>query len=120
MKRMSPEATALAQALLDHHRRVCLVAGVPIPSPDSCVIPYKELCERAGVEFLTRSVGIFMGEIAEWCAANGWPPLNSLAVNGETRMPGYGYENAVGCSILDWPVQIEMCIGFRGYPARAS
>jgi len=120
MNPMSPEASVLAQALLDHHKRVCVESKSAAKSPDSCVIPYRELCQRAGVEFLTRTVGVFMGEIAEWCGAHSWPPLNSLAVNAESRMPGGGYDNAVGCSILDWPAEVEACIKFRGYPDQVS
>ncbi len=113
---MSPEARALAQVLLDHHREVCRRPGEPLPSIDSAVIPYGVLCERAGLSYLTHSVGPFLREIAVWCHENGWPPINSLAVNYATRMPGEGYDKAPGCSLPRWPEEVAACIDFLGYP----
>lgn len=111
---MTPEAQALTQVLLDHHRSV----GPPANRPenlDPYTIQYGKLCERAGVPWLTRSVGHFLQETAEWCDANGWPPINSLAVN-DTGMPGDGYDGAPGCSLLQWPEQARDSIVFDGYP----
>jgi hypothetical protein len=59
---------------------------------------------------------MFLIEIAQLCDANDWPYLNSLVVNAETLMPGDNYDGAGGCSILDWPQQVDECIAFRGYP----
>ena len=53
--------------------------------------------ERA-YPYLTHGVGHFLGQVAEWCQGNGLPPLNSLAVNAETKMPGDGYYTAAGRS----------------------
>jgi hypothetical protein len=83
---MTGEARALANVLLDHHRRICRPRGL---TPNSvgdydlreCTVAYGHLCEMARVPFLTHAVGHFLGEIADWCHASGWPPLNSLAVN---------------------------------------
>lgn len=113
---MSPEATAIMRVLLKHHRQVCR-RDAPV---ESCLIVYGLLCDRAGVPFLTRSVGHFLGEVAEWCAAHKWPPINSLAVNQDSRMPGEGYEVAKGCSLLTWPQEVRACIDFEGYPDAVS
>lgn len=115
--RMTAEARALAQVLLDHHRLVCAPRRGTKPAIDSCVIAYGRLCERAGVPHLTHSVGPFLWEVAEWCEENGWPPLNALAVNRETRMPGEGYDGAPGCTLFAWPEEARAAIEFGGYPA---
>lgn len=116
---MSPEARALAQVLLDHHREVCRRPDGP-PSADSALIPYGVLCEGAGLPDLSRNVGPFLREIAQWCYENGWPPINSLAVNYATRMPGRGYDKAPSCSLLSWPDEVAACIEFTGYPDVAA
>jgi hypothetical protein len=82
----------------------------------ACLIPYGTLCDRAGVPYLTRGVGNFLREVAEWCHDNDWPPINSLAVNHDSLMPGEGYDLAPGCSLLHWPDQVKACITFTGYP----
>ena len=46
---MSPEAKKLAQALLDHHRKVCRPQSKASPSLESDLIAYGELCEQAGL-----------------------------------------------------------------------
>jgi hypothetical protein len=98
---MSGEARALANVLLDHHRRICRPRRLTsnAVTPDAVyqsTITYGDLCARAGVPYLTRAVARFLAEIADWCNANGWPPLNSLAVNAQTRVPGEGYDGAGG------------------------
>ncbi|HWO41509.1 MAG TPA: hypothetical protein VNO43_06865 [Candidatus Eisenbacteria bacterium] len=113
---MSPEARALAQALISHRRQVRGPEPEPNFSPDPVVITYGELCERAGLPHLKPVVGKFLREIAAWCDANGWPPLNSLAVNHETRTPGRGYDRAPGCSLAGWRKELAACLAFPGYP----
>ena len=113
---MSPEARALAQALLDHRKRVCGPRRGMDFNLDACLIPYGELCQHAGISHLKPSVGKFLREIAQWCHENGWPPLNSLAVNHQTRRPGQGYNGAPGCSLEHWLDQARDCIAFDGYP----
>jgi len=113
---MTAGARALAQALLDHHKQVCRPRRGRHVSVESCVIAYSLLCERAGVPFLTHSVGSFLREVADWCYANDWPPINALAVNRYTGMPGEGYDGAPGCSLLRWPDEVRACIEFDGYP----
>ncbi len=115
---MTAEARALAQALLRHHRQVCRGSGDR--SVDACVIPYGLLCERAGLQYLTHSIGHFLREVAEWCHANGWPPINALAVSKESRMPGEGYNAAPGCSLVRWAEEVTACIEFGGYPGGVS
>ena len=68
------------------------------------------------MEDLTHAAGSFLGEIAEWCQAHGWPPINALVVNADSRMPGEGYDTAAGCGLVNWPAQADACIRFDGYP----
>jgi hypothetical protein len=115
---MKAESIAMFQELLDHHRLVCVRADGTSPPRSACVISYGELCSRAGVPHLTRYPGRFLQEIAECCAANHWPPINSLAINAEEGHPGSHYDVAPGCSLLNWPAEVDECIAFRGYPER--
>jgi hypothetical protein len=117
---MTPEAEALAQSLLDHHRAVCWPRRGSKPAIVSCLLTYAVLCDHAGVPHLTRAVGPFLREVAEWCEGNGWPPLNALAVNRETRMPGDGYDGAPGCSLLAWPDEARAAVDFERYPIRLT
>ncbi len=117
---MTAEARALAQALLNHHRQMCRGRTSGQRSTDLCVIPYGLLCEQADVSYLTHRVGQFLREVAKWCQANDWPPINALAVNKDTRMPGEGYDGAPGCNLLQWPEAVTACIEFDGYPEVVS
>lgn len=119
---MTAEARAIAIVLLKQHQESCRdFKNVPPEEiTDSMVgqsvVFYGSLCERAGVPFLTHGVGRFLGEIAEWCEENGWPPLNSLAVNRATGMPGIGYDGAPGSDLFHWPEQVRQCMAFGDYP----
>jgi hypothetical protein len=117
---MSPEARALTQVLLDHHKKFCRSQSGEVSSTDFCLITYGALCECAGLPHLKPTVGRFLREIAEWCHANGWPPLNTLAVNHDTRRPGRGYDGAPGCSLERWQDEAAACIKFAGYPERVA
>lgn len=98
---MTPQAQALYSELLAHHAHVCENHHLDPPHIDACVIPYGVLCSQAGVPELTRRVGDYLLEIARYCHSRGWPPINSLAVNVDTRMPGDSYDVAPGCSLLE-------------------
>jgi hypothetical protein len=113
---MSPEAQKLAQALLDHHRKVCRSQSSENLSVDSSVITYEDLCERAELPHVKPTVGKYLREIAQWCHDNSWPPLNALAVNHDTRRPGHGYDAAPGCSLERWQDEATACIRYAGYP----
>jgi hypothetical protein len=117
---MTPEAQKLAQALFKHHRTVCRLQSGEPPGVDLCVITYGDLCERAGLPHLKATVGKYLREIAEWCQASGWPPLNALAVNHDTGRPGRGYNCAPGCSLERWESELAACIKFADYPAVIS
>jgi len=117
---MTPEAGALAQALLSHRRKICRSQGSEPTAIDGCVIAYGDLCERAGLPHLKPTVGKYLREVAQWCDDNGWPPLNALAVNHETRRPGRGYDGAPGCSLERWQDEVTACINFTGYPDSIS
>lgn len=113
---MTPTAQALADVLLAHR-----TAAVALHPPGKriitsrYVIAYGDLCAKAGVPHLTRTVGVFLQEIADWCDQHGVPPLNSLAVNGD--VPGDGYDGAGGFTIVQWPNDLEACIRSDNYPA---
>jgi hypothetical protein len=114
---MKPESRALGQTLLDLHRKQTATH----PPGKRLVLKnytmaYGDLCSAAKVGHLTRIVGGFLQEIAEWCAQNGYPPLNSLAVNGGMGQPGEGYDGAGGFKAIDWATDVEKCIRFTGYP----
>jgi hypothetical protein len=68
------------------------------------------------MEYLTRTVGHFIGQVAEWCYQKGVPPLNSLAVNAVTQEPGDGYDGAAGCNLNNWWDQVRACIACKKYP----
>jgi hypothetical protein len=114
---MQKEAHSLGQALLDHHHNA-VAASPPGRRLDlgRYTIRYGVLCDRAGVPHLTRNPGPVLRVVAEWCEANGYPPIVALAVN-ETGMPGSGYDGAGECEIVKWPQQVEACIRFTSYPA---
>ena len=117
---MSPIARALTDVLLEHHREVCLTHTFRPPIEDRCLITYGDLCERAGYPGIVQGVGRFLQEIAEWCSVNGWPPLNSLAVNKDMRVPGDSYDLAPGCSLVSWQAEVHACIVFDRYPAAVA
>jgi hypothetical protein len=110
---MTPEAKLLARALL--HWRTEHASDTTLNS-DAYLISYSDLCQCAGVPEIRPNIGAFLREIAEWCDANAWPPLNSLAVNYHTHKPGPGYDHAPGCRLKHWPDQVAACICFTGYP----
>lgn len=115
---MRPEARALGNALLEHHR-VITTKHPPGKKvfPAKYTIRYGVICDRAKVPHVVRIVGSFLGEVAEWCAQNHYPPLNALAVN-ESGQPGEGYDGAGGFKIVNWPSEVEQCIRFTAYPIR--
>ena len=112
---MNGTARMLANALLEHHREVCVPRLGTVANPSDCVITYGDLCRAARTQGLERSIGQFLQQIAEWCAQEKHPPINSLAVNSETRRPGDSYSLAPGCSNEDWDSQVAACIIYEGY-----
>lgn len=118
---MRREARLLLLALLRHHRDITTQTPPPPPGArivtSSYTIQYGSLCARAGLPGgLVRVVGSFLGEIAVWSRENGFPPLNSLAVNGTSGIPGEGYDGAGGFHIVNWPEEVAQVIRFTGYP----
>jgi hypothetical protein len=49
---------------------------------------YKEICGEIGLHW--RAARYFLGVIQRHCRANGLPPLQFLAVNAASRLPGRG------------------------------
>jgi hypothetical protein len=113
---MRLETELLAAGLLKCHARIQAQRTPETVTPRD-LIPYKKLCEDAGVPHIVRVVGSFLGEIAEWCSDNSLPPLNSLAINAEELKPGPGYDDAVGCSEINWWKEVQNCIA-ANYPSR--
>jgi hypothetical protein len=111
---LSPEATALCQVLLNHQRAILSAANRP--RFQDCLITYRELCDAAGLPLLTESINGCLWEIAEFCAENGWPPLNAIVVNARTHEPGRSYDKAPGCSLKDWLDEAQRCLEFPHYP----
>lgn len=113
---MRPETHRIGQSLLDHHRTVRRTPGSQLSDNaiNRSLIAYSTLCERAGVPWLVRTVGSYLGEVASWCSEYGYPPINALAVNAQTRMPGDGYYGAEQCH--HWPREVRECLVFQGYP----
>jgi hypothetical protein len=81
------------------------------------LISYGLLIERAGLSayLAPRSISPFLREIAEECAKLGLKPLNALAVNGETRMPGASYDAAGGFRLSEWAKDVPETIKTK-YP----
>jgi hypothetical protein len=117
---MRPEALALLRALLEHHATVCVPDNGQLPSREDCVIAYGALCDQAGTGHIQRVIGTFLLEVAQWCAAQGHPPINALAVNGTTGIPGENYDAAPGCSNLNWPGEVDAVIAYQNYPQAAQ
>jgi hypothetical protein len=113
----SEEARKLANILLEHHRylRTDLTLTADTIAPKH-MLPYGELCARAELEHLTRTVGYFLAQVAGWCWERQLPPLNSLAVNAVTKEPGGGYDEAVGCSLANWWDEVRACVACEKYP----
>jgi hypothetical protein len=111
------EARVLANILLEHHRylRKDLKLTPDTLTPQH-MLPYGELCARADLKYLTRTVGYFLAQVAEWCYERRFPPLNSLAVNAESREPGNGYDGAAGCSLEHWWDEVKACVACKSYP----
>lgn len=114
---MQPESRALLSALLAHHRQVCLPPGTRVFDISQRVISYGQLCQAAQVPWLVRNVGRYLLEIAEWCEQHHYPPLNSLAVNAESLVPGDSYDGAGNFQLANWPADVERCLTFPGYPS---
>jgi len=37
---------------------------------------------------------------------------------GESGAPGVGFDGAGGFKAKDWPVEVEKCVRFQGYPSK--
>jgi hypothetical protein len=118
---MTPIANKIGNALLEHHKEHCSgIDTLPEPATGENVrgftITYGNLLRKAAVEdhLLPRSVGPYLDELAAWSIENEFPPINALAVRAEDGIPGFGFNDAEGCS--NWSVQVRKCISFK-YPA---
>jgi hypothetical protein len=124
-KKMNPLSFDLGNVLLKRHREICgSFSGTPETVKDELIqkatISYKELLMKVGAPpTLAKSVGTYLGEVADWCDARCFPPVNALAINATLGMPGTGYFTAAGAS-GKWGNDVRKCIVFRGYPPRIS
>jgi hypothetical protein len=115
-------ADRLWNALVDHLG--ASIIATPITDHvlvDKYLISYGLLIERAGLSayLAPRSISPFLREIAEECSKLGLKPLNALAVNGETRMPGASYDDAGGFKLTDWARDVPETIKTT-YPRRKT
>jgi hypothetical protein len=115
---MRLETELIANRLLSCHDAITATKTPETVLPGD-LMPYGKLCNDVGLSHLTRVVGVFLGELAEWCQDNGLPPLNSLAINAEEMKPGPGYDGAAGCSEINWWNEVKACVAAK-YPARIS
>lgn len=113
---MRQETEMLAARLLKCHAAIRAKRTPDTVTPKD-LLPYGKLCDDVGLPYLTRGVGFFLGELAQWCHDHGFPPLNSLAINAEEMKPGPGYDGAAGCSEITWWEEVRACVGAE-YPAR--
>lgn len=114
---MRPETELLAAQLLECHAKIKHTHKIFDTVTQHDLIPYKKLCEKAGIPDAYRVVGSFLGELASWCKTHNLPPLNSLAINGTDLKPGPGYDGAEGCSEINWWNEVKACIE-ANYPQR--
>lgn len=112
---MTPEAIAMLQFLLDIHAHRCVEQK--LTAIQQCTITYTELCNGAWVPHLVRNTSPFLLEVAQWCQARNLPPINSLVVLADERVPGDAYNDAPGCSLGNWATEVQDCIANRQYPA---
>jgi hypothetical protein len=109
---MKPESRRLLNALLRRHHAI-INGNIDASVIDCCVVSYADLCEFAGLDrALAHPSGNFLIEIHEWCIGRGLPPINALAVNEYTRIPGEGYPNRDRC----WATDVENVISCTEYP----
>ncbi len=113
---MRPETQQLAARLLQCHAAIKAIRTPQTVTPKD-LIPYGKLCSDVGLSYLTRGVGTFLGELAQWCYQQGLPPLNSLAINADEMKPGPGYDGAAGCSEITWWNEVQACVAAQ-YPAQ--
>ena len=119
---LDSNAKAIAQALLDHHRRSCRPVQSSAEITDAvirrCLVSYDEIIALARVNLIPRGMGVPLRAVARWCVLRDWPPLPSLVVRSDTRKPGDGYENTPGLS-GSWEIDVRECIAFKGYREKA-
>lgn len=120
-RQMTDLAEAIGDALLQHHKEFCSNLDTPPETAkemmaEQVTIPYVVLLRKAKVaDFVNPvNVGKYLDEVAAWSKENRFPPINALAVNGETGIPGAGFDAAEGCA--NWPEQVQKCIAYKNYP----
>lgn len=86
--------------------------------PKGALLSYSMLCRQAGVPFMTHSAGGPLEQVAAYCDRSGWPPINALAVNQDSRYPGEGFFSAPGCSrtLEGWVNDVTAVLAFNKYP----
>jgi hypothetical protein len=122
---MKFESRALGNVLLRRYQALCRPLARRGPDDvdnddiNRCIVSYGDLCEWAGLgRSYAHPSGNFLVEVAQWCQENDLPPLNALAVKGDTRYPGDGYSSAPGCQ--DWFNDVKHVIACTDYPAQIA
>lgn len=114
---MTPHARALVNSLLVQHRSSTQTHPPGLrPVVGHYVIRYSVLCAAAGVPHVADAKAPLLLEVAEWCLARKFPPIQSLAI-GEAGIPIASYGVAADPETEEWLRQLDACIRFEGYPA---
>lgn len=79
---------------IDHHLRARRAWPLLVKRAQGKLPPftYGELCAQLNLH--PRAAQYFLGVIQTHCKLNGLPPLQSLAVNKRSRLPGIGYSGS--------------------------
>ncbi len=79
---------------IDHHARAKMAWPILVERARKGGAPftYGELCSLMGLHH--RSAQWFLGVIQAYCQRHNFPPLQALAVNKRTRLPGKGYSGS--------------------------
>ena len=104
---LSREAELLLRELLRHQQKM----------RKEILIPYKTLCEKAGVTFNRATIGNQLREVAEWCEKRELPVINALVVQKSSGEPGPNYVNAPGGK-RPWAPEVGECLTSKKYPKK--
>lgn len=104
---LSRESEMLLRELLKHQQKM----------RKEILIPYKILCEKAGVPFNRATIGDQLREVAEWCEKRGLPVINALVVQKSSGEPGPNYVNAPGGK-RPWNHEVGECLTHKRYPSK--
>jgi hypothetical protein len=99
-----------------------------VPNNPATFITYKQVHDRLGLEQLRGTYGESLkpqglSNLADWTAANGYPGITGLIIDGTSKMPGEGYFrlfHKTGDDFRWWEEQIKESINFDWSPYLAD